>query len=165
MPIRRLLLLGCASVLITVGVACHLEDRTPAGSRRDDAAIRAVVSTYYEALEARAWDRYRELFAPGAVVQRPTSPTGSDHALFPIIPIDSVLANWPPDSAVSRESIRILRTDVRQRNDIAAAWVTLGRPGSARGARERVDLFVLERYGAGWRILLLTPGPVALENG
>ncbi|MGH7658885.1 MAG: hypothetical protein ACREL6_11685, partial [Gemmatimonadales bacterium] len=112
-----------------------------------------------------AWDRYRELFAPGAVVQRPPRSADPDPALSPVVPLDTVLANWTGDTGVSRVETRILRTDVRQRNDIAAAWVTLGRAGSARGVRERVDLFILERYGAGWRILLLTPGPVAPGAG
>jgi hypothetical protein len=41
---------------------------------------------------------------------------------------------------------------------MATAWVTVVR-GNFAPVRERMDLFVLERYGAGWRILLLTPAP------
>ncbi len=155
MTVWRLLALVPAFLL--VGTSCHLEDRTPAGSRRDDAAIRAVITTYYEALASGDLGRYRELFAPGAVVQGPV-PADAAAGTHSVLAFDSLVAGWRGAGMPTGDAGRIIRTDVRQRNGVATAWVTVDHDTFAT-AQEHVDLFVLERYGAGWRILLLTPMP------
>lgn len=155
MTVWRLLVLMPAFLL--AGTGCHFEDRTPAGSRRDDAAIRAVIATYYESLAAGDLGRYRELFAPGAVLRR-AAPFDAAAGAFSVLPLDSLVAGWRVAGMPTGAAGRILRTDVRQRDGIATAWVTVAR-ADFTPTPERMDLFVLERYGAGWRILLLTPAP------
>jgi hypothetical protein len=60
------------SVALVVAVllaGCRIEDRTPAGTRRDDDAIRSVLATYYQSLGQRDWSRSRALFWDSATVE------------------------------------------------------------------------------------------------
>jgi len=56
--------------LATLGllVACRIEDHTPAGSRSDESAIRAVVADYIRAINGRDWTAARADFLPGTTV-------------------------------------------------------------------------------------------------
>jgi hypothetical protein len=59
-------------------------------------------------------------------------------------------AGDPPPGA-----LRVVRMDLRQEGDIAAAWVVTRQPPSAEGQRERdvLEHFVLRRGDGQWRIV------------
>lgn len=152
--------LGCLLLIC----ACRLEDHTPAGSRRDEAQIRGVITEYYRSLADRDWVAARHFFIPQGMVSYPgdAADSSSGHPAM-LVPADS-LFQWleraadagrlpPPES-------RILRTDLRQANGYAAAWVTvqqnLPRQSGAPAMQEDVEHWVLQRTPDGWRIVLLT---------
>jgi hypothetical protein len=62
--------------------------------------------------------------------------------------------------------VQVLRIDLRQERDFAAAWVTLGErlPG-ASGDIQQVDHLLLKRRGADWRIANLYAGPPRDSSG
>lgn len=153
--------LGLSGLLLLA--ACHLEDHTPAGTRRDEAQILSVINEYYRAFSARDWATCRKFFAPSAVISYigVRSADSSSHSV--LIPADSMFLAWarlmqegqfPPPRA------QILRTDLRQSDDHAAAWVTV-RQSVARGAggtvvwQDDIEHWVLQRTSDGWRIVLL----------
>jgi hypothetical protein len=147
-----------ALALLTLAAACRIEDRTPAGSRRDDAAIQAVLAEYHRDLAARDWRRAADLAWRGATYAGlSAAPAGG--AINRVLPLDSALAEvahhanaLDPDSY----DVRIVRTDVHQEGDLAAAWVTTrrrARHGGQVADEEWVEHFVLRRIAGGWRIL------------
>jgi hypothetical protein len=72
--------------------ACHFEDHTPAGSRRDEAQIREVVVEFYRGLAAMDWGHVRNFFAPGATVSFASS--GDSTSPGNVVPADSALLTW-----------------------------------------------------------------------
>lgn len=145
--------------------ACRLEDRTPAGSRRDEAQIREVVVEFYRGLAATDWGHVSNFFAPGGQVSFLAVAPGDSLPHAVVLPADSVLLGWarlPGAAAPARGEARIIRADLRQADGVAAVWVTVRldigfqrRPGQA-GGDEGVEHLVLHRTGEGWRIVLLS---------
>ena len=137
--------------------ACHIEDRTPTGTRRDEDAVQALVAAYARDLSERDWGATRRLFWRDGSYSGPLIPRSVGAAL----PIDSALAvigrtvdGGDPGSF----DVRVLRTDFRQDGDLAGVWVTLRRrmalPGGMGPAdRDFVEHLVLRRIGGQWRIL------------
>ena len=113
-PILRSMLPGKAGlamllVLTSILSACTIEDRTPTGSRKDQAEIQRLIYAYHRAV-AR-------------------DPSGDPN---------------PGD-------LRVVRVDLRQEGDLAAAWVVarLAAPNDT----EVVEHFVLRRSGDEWRVV------------
>lgn len=145
----RLRLLPVVAVLLLAS-ACHIEDHTPSGSRRDESEIRAVLAEYIREFNARDWAACRSYFTTaGGGIQ---STAGADVRLIPVDTLFARLAAAPGEPG----QYRILRTDLRQVGGYAAAWVNLHR--SAAGAAEEqddVEHFTLVRTSRGWRIQFL----------
>jgi hypothetical protein len=89
--------------------ACTIEDRTPTGSRRDQAEIQRLIYAYHRA------------------------------------------ATTDPSGDPSPGDMRVVRVDLRQEGDLAAAWVTARLPGPAD--TEVLEHFVLRRSGSDWRVV------------
>ncbi len=103
--------------------ACQVEDRTPAGSRQDEAAIRRLILTYHR----------------GA-----TDPAGGP----------------------APRELRVVRTDLRQEGDVAAAWVTARwGDGAEGGERDVTELFVLRKGATDWRIVHVSTASRAAPAG
>jgi SnoaL-like domain len=150
---RRLLL---AAACIGVAAGCRIEDRTPAGTRRDEVAVQDVLARYTRGLDRRDWDQIRSLFWRNGTYSGPLIPRSAGHP----VPIDSALgifARTLDGYEASTFQVRSLRTDLRQEGDVAAAWVTFRRRTPLEGAgvveRDWVEHIVLRRIGSGWRIL------------
>jgi hypothetical protein len=149
----------CALVLLA---GCHFEDHTPAGSRRDEDQIRAIINEYYRSFSDRDWAACRKFFMPdGRIGVLSHSPTLKSSA--GLLPVDSVLfdlarlgdhGNFPPPQA------QVLRIDLRQVNGFAAAWVTVRQIVSRNGQPSRLgedtEHWVLQRTPDGWRIMTLS---------
>jgi len=137
--------------------ACHIEDRTPTGTRRDEDAVQGLVAAYARHLSERDWGATRRLFWRDGSYSGPLIPRSVGAAL----PIDSALAvigrtvdGGDPGSF----DVRVLRTDFRQDGDLAGVWVTLHRRMALPGGvglseRDYVEHLVLRRIGGQWRIL------------
>ena len=160
MSLSRALALGL--VLLP---ACHLEDRTPAGSRRDEAQIREVLVEFYRGLAAMDWGHVRNFFAPDGKVSFLALTPGDSMPRVQVLPADSVLITWARlagESPGARGEARIIRADLRQSDGIAAVWVTVRfKLPFQRWPREPedgegVEHMVLHRTGDGWRIVLLS---------
>lgn len=167
--IRRLRTLVFAGAVVACA-ACHIEDRTPAGSRRDDAAIQAVLAEYHRDLAARDWRRAGDLAWRGATYAG-VAAAGAGGPVNRVVPLDSALAELAHQvDAVDPETfdVRILRTDVRQEGDLAAAWVATRRRvhhGGRVTEEEWVEHFVLRRIAGGWRILNVARAQHLLREG
>jgi len=146
-----------AWLLLVPTAACHIEDRTPTGSRRDEDAVIALISQYGRSLSEQDWSTVRGLFWRGGSYSGPLVPRSVGQA----VPIDSALAQMArgvDGSGPESYDVRILRTDFRQNGDVAAAWVTTRRRTPIAGAgmpaeRDWVEHLVLRRIGGNWRIL------------
>lgn len=96
-------------VLVALLPACTIEDRTPTGSRKDQAEIQRLIYAYHR---SNAVD---------------------------------------PSGDPSPGEMRVVRVDVRQEGDLAAAWATARLPGPDDG--EVLEHFVLRRSGEEWRVV------------
>lgn len=149
------IVVALAAVIVLTG--CRIENRAPAGSLRDDQAIRGMVSAFYRSAAAADWPAVRALFWDSASVQRGAH-EGGEWAAF----------ESPDDFRLWLEAGRMpalepVRVEPRQDGDLAGVWVTTRRAGTERGTAS-VDHFLLRRMGGGWRITdyvsaeLPTPG-------
>jgi hypothetical protein len=137
--------------------ACHIEDRTPAGTRRDEDAVQSLVAAYARHLSERDWGSTRRLFWRDGSYSGPLIPRSVGAAL----PIDSalaVIARTVDGGDPSDFDVRVLRSDFRQDGDLAGVWVTLRRrmalPGGVGPSdRDYMEHLVLRRIGGEWRIL------------
>jgi hypothetical protein len=153
----RSLLFAAACVGLLPAVGCRIEDHTPAGSRRDEDLVLALIAEYASSLSERDWNGVRALFWRGGSYSGPLVPRSVGQA----VPIDSALAHMArrvDGSGPESFDVRVLRTDFRQDGDVAAAWVTTRRRTPVAGdgvsvERDWVEHLVLRRLGGNWRIL------------
>ena len=114
---RRLLL---AAACVGAVAGCRIEDRTPAGTRRDEVAVQDVLARYTRGLDRRDWDQVRSVFWRNATYSGPLIPRSAGNA----VAIDSALgifARTLDGHDASTFQVRSLRTDIRQEGDVAAA--------------------------------------------
>jgi hypothetical protein len=153
----------CLGLLLAAG--CRIEDHTPAGSRRDEEAVQALVSRYARTLSDRDWGAARALFWPDAIYSGPLLPReGSAHQAVPISLALGMMARWVDGIDSGRYDVRVLRSDYRQDGDLAAVWLTTRRLLPVAGSvidGEWIEHLVLRRINGEWRILSLaaTPSP------
>lgn len=147
--------MGLGFLVVT---GCRIEDRTPTGTRRDEDTIHHLLSRYARRLSQRDWNGVRSLFwqdgsYAGSV--GPGAPTNYHQA----ISIDAalrVLDRWLRGVEPQNFDVRVMRTDLRQEGDLAAAWLVTRRrtpSGPTSIEREWVEHVVLRRIDGDWRIL------------
>ncbi|MEO8199993.1 MAG: hypothetical protein ABI679_05660 [Gemmatimonadota bacterium] len=161
MPSLRTLAVAGLGIL----AACHFEDHTPEGSRRDEAQIREVIVEYYRGFSARDWAACRKFFAPEAMVSY-LEPINTDSSRVIVAPVDSILLAWTrfaQDSLFPPPQAQILRADLHQVNGVASVWVTVRQtvPVLPEGREPPLHLedqehWVLQRTSDGWRVVFLT---------
>jgi hypothetical protein len=146
----------CIGVLIAGG--CRIEDRTPTGTRRDEDRIQHLISGYARSLSARDWTGVRSLFWQDGTYAGPLGP-GAPTNYHQAVSIDAalrVLDRWLQGAERRNFDVRVLRTDLRQEGDLAAAWVVTRRrtpAGSTSTERDWIEHLVLRRIDGDWRIL------------
>lgn len=145
---------------------CRIEDHTPTGTRRDEDTIQHLLSRYARGLSQRDWAGVRSLFWQDGTYAGPIGPGApTDHRQA--ISIDAAirsLERWLRGVERQNFEVRVLRTDLRQQGDLAAAWLTTRRvtpsgPGRVEG--DWIEHVVLRRIDGDWRILSVavsTPG-------
>jgi hypothetical protein len=141
---------------------CQIEDRTPSGTRRDDAAIQSVLSGYHRALAARDWKTASAYVWRGAIYAGVAAPADASPATpaSRVMPVDSALAvlGRVAAQAPALYDVRLVRSDVRLEGDVAGAWVTTRRrlPEQGRAVEQDwLEHLVLRRVGDTWRILTI----------
>ena len=137
---------------------CRIEDRTPTGSRRDEDTIQRLVSRYALHLSRRDWGRVRSLFWQEGTYSGVVGPGApSDH--HQAVPIDAAvrtLERWLQGVNADNFDVRVVRTDLRQEGDLAAAWVITRRvmpSGPTRIESDWIEHMVFRRIDGDWRIL------------
>lgn len=146
----------CVGLLGSLG--CRIEDRTPTGTRRDEDTIHQLLSSYERGLSRRDWAGVRSLFWQDGTYSGPIGP-GAPLDSHQVVSIDAalrVLERWLHGVEPENFDARILRTDLRQQGDLAAAWVITRRriPSGPRSVeRDWVEHLVLRRIDGDWRIL------------
>ena len=152
--LRRVAL--CAGILLLTG--CRIEDRTPAGTRRDEDRIQHLLSRYARDLSARNWTSVRSLFWQDGTYAGPIGP-GAPTDYHQAVSIDAalrVMDRWLQGAERRNFDVRVLRTDLRQEGDLAAAWVVTRRrtpSGSTSSEGDWIEHVVLRRIDGDWRIL------------
>jgi hypothetical protein len=145
--------IGCLAV-----TGCRIEDRTPTGTRRDEDTIQRLLGRYARGLSQRDWGRVRSLFWQDGTYAGPVGP-GAPANYHQAISIDAAiltLERWLRGVEPQNFDVRVLRTDLRQEGDLAAAWVVTRRitpsgPGRIEG--DWVEHIVFRRIDGDWRIL------------
>jgi uncharacterized protein DUF4440 len=144
-------------LVLLLAPACRIEDHTPTGSRRDEEAVQSLVAGYARTMSAHDWKGARALFWTDASYAGPLVPAPGDaHQAIPIDLAISSLARRVDGLDPRRFDVRILRADVRQDGDLAAAWMTTRRRVPVAGdvvESDWVEHLVLRRIGGEWRIL------------
>jgi hypothetical protein len=142
---------------------CHIEDRTPTGTRRDDDAIRGLLATYYKSLGARDWARSRTLFWDSATVElRHAAPDSAWRDFRSADAYHQYLARTYAGDRNRAIAVRIFRLDTRVQGDLASAWVITRRRPLAWEGREEVgtaDQLLFRRRGGAWRIVSFASVP------
>lgn len=152
----------CRTAALWIGLlalgGCRIEDRTPTGTRRDEDKIQHLISRYARRLSERDWTGVRSLFWQDGTFAGPIGP-GAPSDYHQAVSIDAalrVLDRWLRGVEPRNFDVRVLRTDLRQEGDLAAAWVVTRRRiplGSTSTEREWVEHVVLRRIDGDWRIL------------
>jgi hypothetical protein len=125
-----------------------------------------LLSRYARGLSQRDWAGVRSLFWQDGSYAGPIGP-GAPSDFRQAISIDAAvrsLERWLRGVERQNFEVRVLRTDLRQEGDLAAAWlitrrVTPSGPGRVEG--EWIEHVVLRRIDGDWRILsvaVATPG-------
>jgi SnoaL-like domain len=146
----------CIGMLVSTG--CRIEDRTPTGTRRDEDRIQHLINVYARALSTRDWTGVRSLFWQDGTYAGPIGP-GAPTDYHQAVSIDAalrVMNRWLQGTEPRNFDVRVLRTDLRQEGDLAAAWVTTHRrvpAGATSTEREWLEHMVLRRIDGDWRIL------------
>jgi hypothetical protein len=150
--------LGALCVGVLLLGACQIEDRTPSGTRRDEDRIQHLISHYARSLSARDWTGVRSLFWQDGTYAGPLGP-GAPTSYHQAVSIDvalRVLDRWLQGAERRSFDVRVLRTDLRQEGDLAAAWVVTSRrtpSGSTFTEHDWIEHVVLRRIDGDWRIL------------
>ena len=150
----------CLVVLALVAGAagCRIEDRTPRGSRRDDEALHYLILQYARRLSERDWHGVRALFWREATYAGAMGPVVLRQFRL-AVPVDSALsalARSLDGVPVERYGVWVLRTDLRQEGDLAAAWVIVRRRtpvGDTAVERDWIEHLVFRQIGGEWRLL------------
>ena len=155
---RRPALAGlCLGLWLVAG--CRIEDHTPTGSRRDEAAVLALVSRYERTFSSRDWNGARALFWADAIYSGPMLlREGSTHQAVPIELALGTIARRVEGFDPARFGVRVLRSDYRQDGELAAVWLTTRRLTPVAGSvsdDEWIEHLVLRRIKGEWRILSL----------
>jgi SnoaL-like domain len=146
----------CLGMLVSTG--CRIEDRTPTGTRRDEDRIQHLINVYARGLSTRDWTGVRSLFWQDGTYAGPIGP-GAPTDYHQAVSIDAalrVMDRWLQGTEPRNFDVRVLRTDLRQEGDLAAAWVTTHRrvpAGATSTEREWLEHMVLRRIDGDWRIL------------
>jgi hypothetical protein len=137
---------------------CRIEDRTPTGTRRDEDVIQRLINRYARGLARRDWGGVRSLFWQDGVYAGPVGP-GAPTNYHQAVSIDAALQTldrWLRGVERQNFDVRVLRTDLRQEGDLAAAWVITRRvspTGPSRAEGEWMEHMVFRRIDGDWRIL------------
>jgi hypothetical protein len=137
---------------------CSIEDRTPTGTRRDEDTIQRLINRYARGLTRRDWGGVRSLFWQDGVYAGPVGP-GAPTNRHQAVSIDAALQTldrWLRGVERQNFDVRVLRTDLRQEGDLAAAWVITRRvnpAGPSRAEGEWMEHMVFRRIDGDWRIL------------
>ena len=117
-----------------------------------------MLSRYARSLSQRDWGRVRSLFWQDGTYAGPIGP-GAPSDYHQAISIDAalrVLERWLHGVERQNFEVRVLRTDLRQEGDLAAAWLVTRRTtpsGPTRIEGEWIEHVVLRRIDGDWRIL------------
>ena len=142
---------------------CRIEDRTPTGTRRDEDTIQHLLSRYAQRLSLRDWSGVRSLFWQDGTYAGPVGP-GAPSDYHQAVSVDAalrVLDRWLRGVEPQNFDVRVLRTDLRQEGDLAAAWLVTRRrtpSGPTSIERDWIEHLVLRRIDGDWRILSVAVG-------
>lgn len=150
MPGRRLLSFSLLAVLLLA--SCHFEDGTPGGSRPEDAALRALVADFYQAVSRRDQSQLEMVAFPAATVLLADPPGAT------LVPMRTLIE--VPERRNEGAGVRVARIDLRPDGDLATARVVVVAVDSVDGIEfESTDFLTIARRDGGWRVAQAAFGP------
>lgn len=150
-----------AASMVLVAAGCRIEDRTPTGSRQDEATVREVLAAFYQSREAHDWAGARDLLWDSVTVELHQPVAGGLWSIHRSA--DDYLAAERRDArgVEPGDGVRVVRTDFRQQGPLASVWVTTRSelPPPLAGSVVAIDHFLLRRIEGAWRIVHLVSIP------
>ena len=149
-----------ASVLLAAA-GCRIEDRTPTGSRQDEATVREVLAAFYQSRAAHDWAGARDLMWDSATVELHQPVAGGLWSIYRSADDYLTAERRASRGAEPGDGVRVVRTDFRQQGPLAAVWVTTRTelPPPLAGSVVAIDHFLLRRIDGAWRIVHLVSIP------
>ncbi len=151
----RVLALSILTVLTLA--SCHFEDRTPGGSKPEDAALRRLVAGFYQSIggkDAAGLDQ-RSLPAATVLLAR------AEGAL--LVSVRTMIE--VPERRNEGGGVRIVRIDLRPDSTVATARVVVASVDASDGHEEEATDFltIAHREGA-WRVAQAVFGPWRIRS-
>lgn len=150
-----------AAFLVLAAAGCRIEDRTPTGSRQDEATVREVLAAFYQTRAEHDWIGARGLLWDSLTVELHQPVAGgvwsSYRSADDYVDAERRGARGEPVS----DGVRVVRTDYRQQGPLASVWVTTRSelPPPLSGSVVAIDHFLLRRIDGAWRIVHLVSIP------
>ena len=133
-------------IFLIAAASCRFQDRTPGGSRHDEATVQAVVVSFYQVVAARDAAGLQRVALPSA-----TALVADDHRAPVLVPLRTMIE--VPERRNRGAGARIVRTDLRPDGDVAIdRVVVMARSGDGRHEYEATDVLSLARWRDGWRV-------------
>ena len=140
-------------VLLLVAASCRFQDLTPGGSRHDEAAVQATVTTFYQAIGAKDAAGLQR-----AALSSATALLATDHAPPVLVPLRTMID--VPERRNQNGGARVARTDLRIDGDVATnRVVVVARSSDGRREFEAADVLTIARRASTWRIAHAAFGP------
>jgi hypothetical protein len=146
------------TLLAVLGVAaCHFEDRTPGGSRPEDAALRSLVGEFYQAIGTRDPAKLGRAASPSATVLL----ARSDGAM--LVPVRTLIE--VPERRNEAGGVRISRIDLRPDGEVATARVVVVTSNAAdQREDESTDFLTFAHREGAWHVAQAVFGPWRIRS-
>jgi hypothetical protein len=115
-----------AALLLSLALACRLEEHVPSGRLRDEAEIRIVLAKYFEGRSKADAAVCAATVWPGARLSVGSVAQGRDRTPG-VVPLDALrdcASGTLPFGPLARDT-RMLRADLRVERDLGLAWVAI----------------------------------------
>ena len=150
-----------AASLVLTAAGCRIEDRTPTGSRQDEATVREVLAAFYESRAERDWSGAKDLLWDSVTVELHQPVAGGLWSSYRSADEYLAAERRGASNGAAGDGVRVVRTDFRQQGPLAAVWVTTRSelPPPLAGSVVAIDHFLLRRIDGAWRIVHLVSIP------
>ena len=133
-------------VPLLLAASCRFQDLTPPATRRDEVAVQAVVTSFYQAIGSRNHAALQRVALGSA-----TALLAGDRNPPVLVPLRTMID--VPERRNQGGGVRTTRAELRVDGDIATdRIVVVSRSSDGRRELEAADVFSLARHENEWRV-------------